>query len=112
MDLTSLSTEFILACLFVALVLLFGLFSLFTRATNIERNVVVGGLTILTSLVAAAFLVIDYRSGHRSGVGALVSACLVALMGYFVGRAIDWLLGPVAVSDESRQGTLGADLAD
>jgi|GEM_PF-4625949 len=96
--------------IFCALVLLFGLALLWVRATNIERHMLVGGLTILTAVIAISVLA-NLPEGSRGGP-VLVSTALLALVGYAVGRVVDAILGERDSTTESVESTLGADLAD
>ncbi len=103
---------FILTAIFVSLVVLFGFFCLFVNAENVERNILVGGLTLLTAVIAAGLLVVDANRHHPEGTAGLVSICALSLLGYGVGRVIDRILGPTDHTVDSKEGTLGADLAD
>jgi hypothetical protein len=98
---------FILAVVFVAIVGLFGAALMFVRGENIERNYLVGGLTILTALVAGTMLVGLPPASQTSAT--LVSISLVSVVGFVVGRVIDAILGP---RDHTDPATLGADLSD
>lgn len=98
---------YILAVIFVAIVGLFGAALMFARAENIERNYLVGGLTLLTSCVAGIMLAGLPSSAQTSAT--LISISLISVLGYGLGRGIDLILGP---RDHTDQGTLGADLAD
>lgn len=98
---------FILAVIFVAIVGLFGAALMFARAENIERNYLVGGLTLLTACVAGVMLA-GLPSGSQTSA-TLTSISLVSVLGYGIGRGVDLILGP---RDHTDQGTLGADLAD
>lgn len=98
---------YILAVVFVAIVGLFGAGLMFARAENIERNYLVGGLTLLTACVAGIMLAGLAPAAQTSAT--LTSISLVSILGYGIGRGIDLILGP---RDHADQGTLGADLAD
>ena len=98
---------FILAVVFVSFVGLVGAGLMFARGTNIERNFLVGGLTLLTAFVAGVMLVGLAPASQTSAT--LISISLVSLVGFAVGRVIDAILGP---KDEAEGPVLGADLAD
>jgi hypothetical protein len=98
---------YILAVVFVAAVGVFGAALMFARAENIERNYLVGGLTLLTASVAGIMLASLPAASQSSAT--LTSISLVSVLGYGIGRGIDLILGP---RDHADQGTLGADLAD
>ncbi len=104
------STWYIVTVVFVAFVGLFGMGIMFARSSNIERNGLVGSLTVLSSLIAAGMLYAAWRA--PTTLFWLVMIALVSTMGYFLGRGIDMLLGGKGPSDENRKGTLGADLSD
>ena len=108
----SFSIGFLLACVFVGFMVLVGIFTLFVRAENIERNVLVGMLTLATSLIAVCLLVHDSHHGFPYGAPSVVAICLLALFGFFLGRILDLILGPQLHSSETREATLGVDLAD
>ena len=96
--------------LFVAFVGLFGLGLLFVRATWIERNTLVGSLTFLTACLAGFLL---YRGAPNAiTTFGLLSIALVSITGFLFGRAVDWWMGGEFHSDDTRNATLGADLAD
>lgn len=100
---------FILTAVFVSVMAIFGLGAMFMRAENVERNYLVGGLTVLTSLTAGVIL---FRLTPAAQTGGTLSAlAALSLAGYVAGRVIDFALGPVPES-ETPDGTLGADLAD
>jgi len=102
------SGAYILAVIFVAMVALFGLFLLFSRGLNIERNGLVGSFTFITAAMAGIIL----ANVASLGAISMLSLCFLAVSGFAVGRAIDFLLGPREHSEETREGTWGADLAD
>lgn len=112
MDLTSLSMAFILSAIFVSLVILFGLILLFAKPENIERTGLVGSLTALTGLIGLLLLWQDHRSLHTAGTAGLVSICAVSLVGYVMGRFIDYTLGPRDLPEDTPEGKLNTDLAD
>lgn len=96
---------FPLAVVFVSFVGLFGLGIMFSRASNIERTLLVGGMTVFTAAVSGVILATPAASAT---VPSLVSTCLVSTLGYIVGRVIDFLLGPREFHDYYGHG----DLAD
>ena len=108
----AISTSFVLASVFAGCALLLGLCTLFVRAENIERTVMVGSLTIGTSLCALVVLARCYKTGIGMEAGNLAGICILAVSGFALGRMIDLMLGPRPYSPDSREGTLGADLAD
>jgi hypothetical protein len=102
---------YILTVIFVCIVALFGMFAMFVRAENIERNFLVGGLTILTAVIAGIMLA-ELPVASQTGP-ILTSIALVSLFGYGIGRLIDYLMGPtVERTDPTQPTTLGADLSD
>lgn len=101
---------FILTVVFVAMVALFGLFAMFMRAENVERNYLVGGLTVLTAL-ASAIMLFEIPAISQNGA-VLTSIALVSLTGYGFGRLIDYAMGPRSEPADNPQATLGADLSD
>jgi hypothetical protein len=104
------STWFTAASVFIAFVGVFGLGVLFVRGTNIERNLLVGFLTVVTAAIAGAILALS-GSRNMSDWGLAVVS-LFSVTGFFAGRGIDMWLGARGPSDETRQGTLGSDLSD
>lgn len=101
---------YLLACLFVAMVGLFGAFLLFARAENIERNYLVGTLTVLFVVIAGVML---WQVPAASQTGpVLLSISLTSLVGFGFGRLVDYLMGPRAEPSDNTEATLGADLAD
>ena len=105
-------TGFILSALFLGLLLLFGLALLFVRAEFIERNILVGGATIFTSMVGIGILIYDAQVGYPYGTAGLVSVCCLSVLGFVVSWAIDRLMGPASSPEEPVEATLGSDLAD
>ncbi|MEZ0325185.1 MAG: hypothetical protein ACAH95_04715 [Fimbriimonas sp.] len=104
------STWYTLTAIFVAFVGVTGLGLLFVRATNIDRNGLVGALTVLTAIIAAAIM---YFSGStRMSEWALVVVALFSVTGFVFGRALDRWLGAKDLSVDARKGTLGSDLSD
>jgi hypothetical protein len=104
------STWFTAAAIFVAFVGVFGMGVLFVRGTNIERNALVGTLTVITAVIAGLILAL---SGSRNfSEWGLVFISLFSLTGYFFGRGLDRWLGAKSRSDDARNTTLGADLSD
>ncbi|AIE87045.1 hypothetical protein [Fimbriimonas ginsengisoli] len=102
---------YILAVVFVGIMVLFGLSLLFVKAENIERNLLVGVLTLLCAGIAGVMLA-ELPVASQTGA-VLTSITLVSIFGYVVGRIIDYFLGPVEESEEDiKHPTLGADLAD
>jgi hypothetical protein len=91
--------------------MLAGLFVLFARSENIERPFVVGALTMSSSLIAMIMLDHLRRIDYRFHFTDLLGVCVVASLGFLIGRILDRLLGP-------KMGLLGsgegpdADLAD
>lgn len=107
-----LSLGFILTAIWTFCVIVFGLSLLFSRSSNIERPILVGCLTLLTAAIAAILLGNEAKLGLRSHPNAFVSIAILAVLGFAVGRVIDYLLGPALHSIEETEPTLGADLAD
>jgi hypothetical protein len=99
---------FWIACWFV-----FGLFAAFSRPDSIERPLLVGTLTILSSLLAMLLLYMEWREIFPRGWFGMLFVSIVAPLGLPIGRVIDRLLGPREYADpESREQVLGSDLAD
>src|SRR5579862_7973950 len=98
---------FPIACLFVGCAVLLGLLTLFVRAENIERNVLVGSLTLATSLIAVALLHHDWAINFPYGGWTLTWICILAVFGFGIGRALDHMLGAREHSADSREETLG-----
>jgi hypothetical protein len=96
----------VLAVVFILFVGLVGAGILFAPPSNIERTLMVGGATLFTAIVAG--LIVALPGSPASGP-ALVSACLLSVMGYVVGRVIDVIRGP-EIHVEVTQ--IDADLAD
>jgi hypothetical protein len=104
------STWYTLTAVFVAFVGVTGMGLLFVRATNIDRNAMVGTLTFITAAIAGLLM---YISGStRMSEWALVVVALFSMTGYFLGRGLDRWLGAKGPSRDTRKGTLGADLSD
>lgn len=101
---------YILTVVFVAVMALFGLFAMFVRAEHIERNYLVGGLTVAGAAIAGVMLA-ELPVPSQTGP-ILLSIALISLFGYGFGRLIDYLMGPRFDPVDSTQPTLGADLAD
>lgn len=93
-----------LAILFVSGVTLFGLFSMFAQPSNIERTALVGGLTTLTALISIWMLAVLPPVAQTGPT--LTSISLVSLVGYALGRFIDYVLGPKPLSQTPRAGEL------
>jgi hypothetical protein len=102
------SGGYILTVIFVSMVALFGMLTLFVRAMNIERNALVGTLTFMTAAISGIVL----ATADNLSNAALISLCALSLVGFAVGRFIDYVLGAREHSADSREATLGADLAD
>ncbi|HWD39587.1 MAG TPA: hypothetical protein VG944_12110 [Fimbriimonas sp.] len=103
---------FDLTCMFVGIMLLVGLFTLFVKAENIERNFLVGGLTLSTALLAIPLLDNAYRHDFPNGYGSLFAVWLLAGLGFGIGRWFDHLLGARSRMEERDDSTFGAHLAD
>ncbi|HSI72940.1 MAG TPA: hypothetical protein VK934_07160 [Fimbriimonas sp.] len=104
------STWFTVASVFVAVVGAFGLGLLFVRGTNIERNGLVGFLTVVTAVVAG--LILGMSGSRNMSEWGLVVVSLFSVTGFFFGRGIDMWLGARGRSDDARNATLGSDLSD
>ncbi len=103
----------LLASIFVAIVVTFGVFLTFARPENIERPFMVGALTTTTGMIAGWLLWLEWHQATPdSHPGSAVAFALFAASGFALGRAIDTILGARAHSAEESQATLGADLAD
>lgn len=112
MDYGSAVTGLVLCSIWVGCVVVFGLAVMFARAEYFERPLLVGGMTLLTAIVALALLYNEYRLGLRTTTAAFVSIGVLAAFGYGIGRILDLLLGPQTHPLEETEPTLGADLAD
>lgn len=98
-----------LAILFVGMVALFGLAVLFVRSEVIERDGLVGGLTLFTCAIAGAIL----ASPNLLSKPTLFGVCVLSFSGYVFGRIIDRAMGPQDPKPaEFNEGTMGVDLAD
>jgi hypothetical protein len=104
------STWYTLTAVFVAFVAVFGMGLLFVRATNIERNAMVGTLTFITAVISG--LIMYLTGSTRMTEWALFIVALFSMTGYFFGRGLDRWLGAKGPSRDTRKGTLGADLSD
>lgn len=102
----------LLATLFVALVVTFGVFLSFARPENIERPFMVGLMTTVTGLIAGWLLWLEWQQGGGARSGSSIAYALFAASGFALGRAIDMIMGPRTLSADERQATLGAELAD
>ncbi len=91
---TNFGADFIVACVYVGATILAGLFMLFVRAENIERPFVVSGLTLSGALFSLILLDHLKHTDLNFGFGSLLLVCLVATVGFALGRLIDWILGP------------------
>lgn len=82
---------------------------MFVRAENIERTLMVGGLTVATALLAGLML---YVSGSGLSSGTLFGIAMLSITGFVAGRLIDYYMGPSDnVADPGRH-SLGGDFAD
>ncbi|CAN5506253.1 hypothetical protein BH11ARM2_BH11ARM2_12280 [soil metagenome] len=98
-----------LVILFVGMVAIFGLALLFVRSEVIEREGLVGGLTILTSSMAGAILALPWILSTP----ALFGVSVLAISGYIIGRIMDRAMGPMDPrSAEMNESTMGVELAD
>ncbi len=104
------STWYTVTVIFVSFVSVMGLGLLFVRATNIDRNALVGTLTFLTAAIAG--LILFLSGSQRMTEWALVITALFSMTGFFLGRGIDRWLGAKGPSTDARKGTLGSDLSD
>ncbi len=102
-----------LAAVVVAGAILFGLGLLFVRASRIERNVLVGGCTLATSLLAALILGSQSADTGQFTLGQALSIGCLSVLGFGIGWLYDRLAGPKAMSStDDLEATLGAELAD
>jgi hypothetical protein len=106
------SLGLILTTIWVFCSVVFACFLLFARAVNIERPILVGCLTLLTSAVAAVLILNEFKMGLRSEPRNYIPIAMLSVIGYGVGRVVDYLLGPVTPTEEETEPNLGADLAD
>jgi hypothetical protein len=102
----------LLATLFVVLMLVFGTALVFARPENIERPFMVGAITTSASLVSCGLMWVEWHRGTPGSAGVEIAFALLPLFAFFVGRAIDYTMGPRRESVDERQATLGAELAD
>jgi hypothetical protein len=111
-DPASQSSALIFGWIGVGLVILFGIGLLFSRSTNIEREGLVGGSTLVGGLVATILL---WRASALNGPYSwwqVAGILLVALAFYGWGRLVDYVLGPLPLDREADEATLGAHLSD
>lgn len=101
------TVQYFLAVLVVSALGVFGLGTMFARASNIERNGLVGGATLFT--VAVGIVILASVPSYAFTPAALVSTVLVSGLGYPVGRLLDRIAGP---RDETADPLRPADLAD
>ena len=97
------------ACIYVGIVIVFGVSILFVRAQNIERRVMVAGLTVITGFIGAWMLYLGHRDLSNS---QLLGIAALATLGYIAGRLIDFYMGPKPVSPDPGMHSLGSDYAD
>lgn len=111
-DAASQSWALIFGWVCVGVFLLLGLGLLYSRATNIERPALVGGLTLVGALVSAILMYRVYLQGgpyswaHTLGIG------LLGLVFFGWGRVTDYVLGPTPINREQDEATFGAHLSD
>lgn len=105
------SVYLVLAIVLVAAIGLTGLGLLFVRASNIERNVLVGVCTLVTTAIGIVLLNYLIKQSPTFAVAQLVSVVMVSVLGLVVGWVLDRIAGP---SDHFTEdgATLGADLSD
>lgn len=104
------SVWYTVVSVFVVFVGVTGLGLLFVRGSRIERNALVGTLTLATAILAGLIL---YLTGSESFTpSGLVMVALLSITGFAFGRGLDWWLGARSRSRDARNATLGADLAD
>jgi len=104
----SIQIAFFISCMFLAVVFLVGVFTLFVQSENIERNVLVGGLTLCTAIVGAIMLDHAYQSNFPYGIGRLFGICVFSTLGFLGGRMYDVFRGPLPFLEAP----LDADLAE
>ncbi len=107
------STYYTISAVFVGAMVVFGLGILFVRAARMERNILVGSLTLLTTLIAGFVLKSYSASSSQFTASQMISMMMLCLVGFGVGWLFDRIAGPktLASSDE-REATLGSELAD
>src|SRR5207302_875817 len=111
MDRSAQSTAAIFGWGGILIVMLVGVALLFSRPTNIERQVMVGGITILGSLVSSFLM---HRSQAAGGpINAFQVFGFVFIAFAFFGWAwlLDYALGPLPVDREADEDTFGAHLS-
>ena len=96
---------------FIILCGVFGVFLTFARPENIERPFMVGVLTTVTSALGGWIVWLQWKSFSPS-TGLEIAACLLAVAGFAIGRAVDLAMGAGRLDADERQATLGADLSD
>jgi hypothetical protein len=97
------------ASVFVGMVALFGMAVMFVRAENIERNMMVGAMTVTTALLAGLILYYNPRGLDNS---ALFGIALLSLLGYAAGRVVDFYLGGEDPEADLGKRSFNGDLAD
>jgi hypothetical protein len=92
--------------------LVFGVGLMMANPTYIERTILVGSLTVLGGILAAAMLQRSLASGGPSSWFEALSMCLLGPVFFGLGWLIDYLMGDTPLNREADEETLGAHVSD
>ena len=112
MDAASQSWALIFGWIGIAVVGLFGLGVMYSRAANIERTNLVGGLTLLGAVVSA---ILFRHTVSLNGPFSWWQTWGIVLLGvgfYGWGKLLDYFLGPLPLDREADEEMMGAHLSD
>lgn len=112
MDPASQNWAVIFGWITISMMTLFGLGILFSRAENIERPALVGGLTLAGCVIVTVLLTRTVASGGPYNWWQMFGYFLITLAFYGWGRLMDYIMGPVPVDREADEATMGAHLSD
>ena len=80
--------------------------------TYIERTTMVGSITLLGGILAAAWLQRSLAAGGPSSWFQTLAICLLGTIFFFLGWLIDYLMGSPPLNREADEETLGAHVSD
>lgn len=106
------SSALIFGWLGIGAVMLLGLGLLYARATNIERPILVGGLTLLGGLVSAGVMERTVMLGGPYSWAHTFGIVLIGVLFFAWGWFADYAMGQPRIDPEADEATLGAHVSD